>query len=412
LLLTPLSRAAAQTEAPSPDGRTGAVIGQIVNGTEGGAVPESLAVMLHAWDDNSETVMLEGVSDSSGVFRFDGVPMKDGWVFAAMLSYNDLSFFSDRGPVTADTQEILLPLQIYETASDASPVRLSQLHTFFDFGPGEVLITEVYVLSNPTDRAILGGLQLADGKTGTLQFMLPAEANKVKFESDDNSRFVITPYGFADTGAVLPGESSTKAIVSYTLPYVSGMTFTHAVNYPVEMMSAITSADSGVMLAGNGLSEPTRREFDSGEVLDVYSAKPLAASESLAFTLTGEPQFRVAEGLSGTMADSGTRVPNTPANRWGIPVAGGILGLAMVGAGVWLWRRGRMPEEEAAAPSHSENEWSNVLQAIAGLDEAHERGEVAEAEFQSRRADLRAQAKVLLGAEEKKDGHDDDASHD
>ncbi len=405
------SRAAAQTEAPAPEGRTGAVIGQIANGTDGGAVPESLAVMLHAWDDNGETVMLDGVSDSSGAFRFDDVPMKDGWVFAAMLSYNEITFFSDSGQVTPDTQEILLPLQIYETASDASPVRFSQLHTFFDFGPGEVLVTEVYVLSNPTDRAIVGGLKLAEGITGTLQFALPAEANKVKFESDDGTRFVITPYGFADTGAVLPGESVAQAIVNYTLSYSSGMTFTHAVNYPAEMVNVIVRADSGVTLGGNGLSEPERREFDSGEVLDVYSGKPLAASESLAITLTGEPQVRVAEGLSGAMADPAL-VPNTPANRWGIPVAGGILGLAMIGAGVWLWRRSRMPEEEAAAQPHPENEWSNVLQRIAGLDEAHERGEVPEAEFQSRRAELRAQATVILRAKEEKDDHDDDAKHD
>ncbi|MEK9165062.1 MAG: hypothetical protein AAB342_06845, partial [Chloroflexota bacterium] len=404
--------ASAQTEAPSPEGRTGVVIGQIANGTADGEVPGELAVMLHAWDENGETVMLDGVADSTGAFRFDEVPMQDGWVFAAMLTYNDVTFFSDPGQVTPNTQELLLPLQIYETASDASPIRISQLHAFFDFSPGEVLVTEVYVLSNPTDRAIMGGLKLAEGATGTLQFALPAEANKVKFESDDGARFVITPYGFADTGAVLPGEGTTQAIVSYTLPYSSGMTFTHPVNYPVEMMSAITSVDSGVALGGNGLSEAARREFESGEVLDIYSAASLPPGESLAVTLTGEPTYRAADGTTGAMADP-SLVPNTLANRWGIPVAGGILGLAMIGAGVWLWRRSRMAEEEeAAAQSYPENEWSNILHAIAELDEAHERGEVADAEFQPRRAELHARAKVILRAEEEKDDHDDDAKHD
>ncbi len=87
-----IARAAAQTEPP-PE-RTGTVIGQIANGTMGGEVPGDVAVVLHAWDDNGETVMLDGVADSSGAFRFDEVPMQDGWVFAAMLSYNDVTYFS------------------------------------------------------------------------------------------------------------------------------------------------------------------------------------------------------------------------------------------------------------------------------------------------------------------------------
>lgn len=63
-------RAAAQSETPPPS-RTGTVYGQIANGTQGGEIPGDLAVMLHAWDEQGETVMLDSKADASGMFRED-----------------------------------------------------------------------------------------------------------------------------------------------------------------------------------------------------------------------------------------------------------------------------------------------------------------------------------------------------
>lgn len=400
LLLPFAGRTSAQTEMPPGADRTGAVTGQIVNGTGGGKIPGGLALMLHAWDESGETVMLDGVADSAGAFRFDEVPMKDGWVFAAMLAYNEVTFFSEPGEVQVGMKEVTLPVTVYETSSDAAPVYISQLHTLLDFGPGEVIVNEIYILSNPTDRAIVGGLTLADGQTATLQFALPAGANKVKFEGDDSgTRFVVTPDGFADTGAVLPGEGTTQVMLAYTLPYSSGMTISRPVNYPVAAANVMMRADSGVALTGNGLAEATKRELAPDAVFDVYAVNPLVSGESLAVTLTGEPVYYASEEMSGTMSQARTLVPNVVANRWGIPVAGGLLGLAMIGFGVWWWRRSSDKEEDI-----EQEDWPNtaqsVLNAIAALDDAYERGEVSDEDYQARRAELRAQARAILQAKE------------
>ena len=401
LLLLPFAgRTSAQTEMPPGADRTGTVTGQIVNGTDGGKIPGGFTVMLHAWDENGETVMLDGVADSAGAFRFDDVPMKDGWVFAAMLSYNAVTFFSEPGGIQSGVKEVTPPVTIYEISSDATPVYISQLHTLLDFSAGEVIVNEIYILSNPTDRAIVGGLTLADGKTATLQFALPAGANKVKFESDDSgSRFIVTPGGFADTGAVLPGEGTTQAMLTYTLPYSSGMTISHTVNYPVAAANVMMRADSGVTLTGNGLAEAARRESTPDVVFDIYAASALGPGESLAVTLTGEPVYYVSEEMSGTMGQGQTLVPNTLVSRWGIPASGGLLGLAMIGLGVWWWRRSSDKEKD-----FEQEDWPGtaqaVLNAIAALDEAYELGEVSDEDYQARRAELRAQARAILEAKE------------
>ena len=398
ILLTFVGRISAQSETPSEADRTGTVTGQVTNGTEGGEAPGDLAVMLHAWDEAGETVMLDGAADSSGAFRFEAVPMKDGWVFAAMLSYKDVTFYSDGIEVQSGRNEVTLPLTLYETAADATPVYISQLHTLLDFTPGEVVINEIYILSNPTDRAIVGGLTLADGKAATLQFALPAAANKLKFEGENSgTRFVITPGGFADTGVVLPGEDTAQVMLTYTLPYSSGIAISHTINYPVEATSVMLRADSGATLSGKGLGKATRQEVAPGAVFDIYPGNPLAPGDSLTVTLTGEPTYSAANGMSGAMAESVEPVANTIADRWGIPAAGALLGLAMIGFGIWWWRRSA---DRAEAEDESPAEWWETLRAIAVLDEAHEQGQVSDGEYRTRRAELQTQARALLQAME------------
>jgi len=324
--------------------------------------------------------------------------MQDGWAFAAMLSYYDVTFFSETAEVQPEIKELALPLIVYETTSDASAVRISQMHVFLDFVSGKLTVGEIYVLSNTGDRAVVGGLPLPDGKTATLQFTLPAEANEVRFEGEDTARFVITPEGFADTGAVMPGESTAQVVVTYVLPYTSGMTFAHAVNQPVEAANVLMRADSGVTLAGDGLSEPTPREVQTGESFNIYAAGPLAPGESLAVTLSGEPSYRMADGMNDTMTEPPASALSATIKRWGIPIAGGILGVALIGVGVWWWQRSGRPEIEPQEVVRGDD-WSGILQTIAALDEAHERGEVAEEDYCSRRAELRARAKTILQAQ-------------
>lgn len=393
-----IPRAVAQSETPPPS-RTGTVFGQIANGTQGGEIPAELALMLHAWDEQGETVMLDGKTDSSGAFRFENVPMQDGWVFAAMLSYHDVTFFSETAEVQPEIKELALPLIVYETTPDASAVRVSQMHVFLDFVSGKLTVGEIYVLSNAGDRALVGGLTLPDGKSATLQFALPAEANEVRFEGEDTARFVITPEGFADTGAVLPGENTAQVVVTYVLPYTSGMTFAHIVNQPVEAANVLVRADSGVTLAGDGLSEPIPREMQTGESFNIYAAGPLTPDESLAVTLSGEPSYRMADGMSGAATGASAPALSAIVNRWAIPIAGGLLGMALIAAGAWWWRRSVKPEAELQEVVQG-GDWSGILQAIAALDDAHERGEVPEEAYRSRRAELRARARAILQAQE------------
>jgi hypothetical protein len=138
--------------------------------------------------------------------------------------------------------------------------------------------------------------------------------------------------------------------------------------------------------------------MQTGESFNIYAAGPLTPGEALAVTLSGEPSYRMADGMNDTMTEPPASALSATINRWGIPIAGGILGVALIGVGVWWWQRSGRPEIEPQEVVRGDD-WSGILQAIAALDEAHERGEVAEEDYCSRRAELRARAKTILQAQ-------------
>jgi hypothetical protein len=107
----------------------------------------------------------------------------------------------------------------------------------------------------------------------------------------------------------------------------------------------------------------------------------------------------MADGMNDTMTEPPASALSATINRWAIPIAGGILGVALIAVGVWWWRRSGKPEEVVQS-----DDWPSAavsaVQAIAALDEAHERGEVLEETYRSRRAELRARATAILQAQE------------
>ncbi len=412
LSFAPIARAqqGGPTAEPTPASgdRTGVVTGQLANGTAGGDVPGNLAMMLHAWDDAGETLMLDGTVKERGAFRFDNVEMQDGWTLAAMLTYNDVTFFSESETVAPASNEISLPLTVYDTTTDASAVRIAQFHAFPDYAGGEVTVAEVYVLSNTSDRVVAGAVELPDGRKASLEFALPDGANRVSFEANSSmANFsMIDAARFADATPLQPGSGRSQVIVQYTLPYKSGMEISHAIWYPVDGINIIQRADAGVTVAGPGLAEPKTTTMGDGTNYVVYALGPVPAAAGLTLTLTGKPNFQALEGAAPVTEAASQSGLTAGLEGAALPIAGGILGTTLVGLGLWWLRRAGRQEtddeelsSEPATASVGPANWTGVLQAIAQLDAAHERGEVPDADYAEQRTAWKAQARALLEVE-------------
>lgn len=381
LLVVPVT-AQAQTSPPTPTPPTVTVIGTVVNRTEGGSVPASLDLVLHAWDqDLAEKLMLDGRSNPDGTFRFENVPLEPGLLYGVMATYSGISYFSK--PIEADGPTLTgIEVPIYETSADTSQVRIERMHVLFFFSHAGLEVAEVYSLSNLGSRTVKDAVTLTAGTSATIEFPLPADATNVTFTPEVGDRFVRTPDGFADTAPLRPGANSGQITVDYTRPYTPGMTYTYMAQFATLGINFLYTEDSGLIVSGDGLTHSDPQQTSDGVNFAMLSRGALQRGETTSVTLSGQPTVSVT-------AQGESQVPGSTPLRWPtgvIGIGGIIVGLALLVVGLWWFRQSGKPIAEAEALVESSVD--DLLTEIAVLDEARERNEIDHETYQARRASL------------------------
>jgi hypothetical protein len=371
------TRPAEGSEPPS----TINVTGQIVNGTEGAAIPGNLELMVHVWDAGfNEKDMIHGQADGHGRFQFDDVPYESGLSYAVMVAYQGANYFS--APMDVAEGETILELEVpvFEATSDASDVKVAAMHLFFDVDQGGLMVSEIYSLSNLGDRTVVGATTLDDGTPATMRFSLPPDAASVNFQGNQ-SRFFLTDDGFADTAPLLSGSNVSQVIVTYVLPYSDGLTLNRTVAFPIEEVSILLQPSLGLSLDETGFIARGQRDVGQGMVVDIYSLENLEAGASFSLGLSGK--LDLSGGAPMAVETGSSRAD-------GLAVGGMLLGLAVIGAGIWWYRR--PPDGGEEFPGAFED----IVQEIALLDAAHDGHEIDDETYHLRRTALREQAKAVL----------------
>lgn len=381
--------AAAQTEVPpTPAGPIGQVTGTLINRNTGKLVSESLEVMLHVLDkDFVDQNMLHAQSSDDGTFIFEDVPFAEGLQFAVMTVYEGATYTSDTVPVDMTSLKIAVEVPVYESTPDLSALQVEQMHVLFDLAEDGLETKEIYVVSNPGDRTVKDAYQLEDGKTATLQFPLPSDADYIFFKPDDQDRFVKLNGGFADTYPIPPGTQSTQFMVTYLVPYSREREYTYTAPMAIAQMNFLLPDQGDLALQGAGLMGPESMSLPNGGSYQMYTYPDLKAGQTVSLTITGRN------------ADPAARATNVNTS---IAVGAGILGLLIIGAGLIWWRRNNgVWEEDEGAESGSE--FDRTVNEIARLDEAHERGNLDEVQYREERQVLRERARALLDQLEEDD---------
>ena len=384
----------AQTPTPDrPASRwSGTVSGRIVTNTPGATVPGNVSMMLHAWDENlTQKLMRHAQAGPDGSFRFEEVPFEPGVNYAVMAIYRGVTYFSDPAEVGDQQDRLELEVPVYETTTDASPVRIDRLHIAFAFAPGGLSVTELYSLSNPGDRTMTGTVTLESGQAATLAFPLPENAANVGFGQNAGGRFVQFAGGFADTAPLLPGTGSGQVVVSYVLPYSAGMAFSYQAPYPIDGVNFLLPADSDLALSGEGLVSAGTRELGQGATFAVMIHDGLDVAETLEVVLSGAPP---AASVGQVTSPAAGAVATSP--KAGIVIGGSVLGLVLIGIGLWWLRQ---PAVEKSAPASAVG-FDDAVREIARLDEAHDQGQISDEDYHTRRATLRGQARLLFPQDE------------
>jgi hypothetical protein len=364
--------------AMSPGSWKGEVTGSITNGTSGAPVSETVEVMLHGWNDSEEKIMLHGQSAPDGSFRFEDVDFDPGLFYAAMATYKVVAYYSEPAQVKEGDLKLSFNTPVYETTDDLSLVKIDQMHVLFYAHEGQLMVTEVFILSNAGNLTVKDTLTLPSGRKGSLEFPLPDDATNVEFDAQSTDRYIQVDGGFVDTAPLAPGEKNSQVMVRYSLPYTGKYAFEFTAPVAVGGVSFLIPEESGLKLQSSSLTPAGTRPMEDETSFAIYTSPGLSPAESIEVSLSG----RLKKGISS--------FPGSKDFGLGIAVGGSLLGLSLLGVGVWWWRRSR--EEE-----NTEMSLEDIRLELEQLDEAYARGEVLEDEYQETRAELRAEVKLAAG---------------
>lgn len=361
--------------------------GTVINRSAGGTVPIGAPVTLHMFDppDFAETT-LEGEIGPDGSYRFDSVPHVANRVYLLSLQYQDVFFSStiyqleDASGATIDTT-----VEIFETTNDPTVLRFTSgvlRVTFSQFG---MEVAEVLSITNGSDRLFLTDETISDNQRVALRIPLPPGAAGIGFEPGmHGTRFLMNEDEtvILDTQPVRPGRDDI--FFSYFIPYEDGAIIEQEVEYLFSGPFHLLIEAGQVTVSGPGFEGSGQPVDMGGRTFDAYVARlDIPAGGAISFTLSGRPQ--AASAGSAAQAEGGLS-----------PLVIGLIvaGVLLIGVGgfLFLLRQGVRDTRQAAI--------DDLLEQIAALDDRHDRGEIADGEYQQVRTRLKARLARLMREQE------------
>jgi mono/diheme cytochrome c family protein len=375
------------------DTKGGIVTGMIINAS-GGEIPSGSEVTLHGFDNMQETFTERATVMQDGTFIFEGIEMRTGRAYIASIEYQQTPYGSDVFVVEESTEKLDLTIHVFEAISDASILKVDRLHIFFEYQEPNVLsVTELYILSNPSIFTVAP----TEAGEPVVTFNLPDSAFNLRLDDGFlGERFVETASGFGDTAVVRPGMGAHQVLYAYDLPYDRRIDLVFPISLPVDAVVLLVRED-GLKVESDQLFESGRRDVQ-GENFTMYSSSRLEAGSELVINISGKPTTQGAflPGGSGTSLIIGL----------------GALGLALIAAGIWLFRRNQLEEvyedddsiedEFLGESSYGEeipDDVDTLMDTIIALDDLYKEGGLPEDVYHRRRAVLKDRLRDLLDEE-------------
>ncbi len=366
IVLAALLLAVLPVSAAAPQGT---IQGTIANGTTGALPDQPLLATLNAYlnGDLTNTQNVQAAAD--GTFAFTGLDTGTDYTYQVQVKYNDVTFTGDPLTFSANETSLNTTVDIYETTSDLSVLDVSMAHIVVYTTGSDLTVTEVYYLSNSSDRAY----------NGPLTFALPQDATP----SDMAASLTWTTLGdqgvIEDTVPIAPGQRQIN--FTYSLPAATTYTLSRTVPLPIDQLNFLV--ESGSFSVSSPELTPGDTLDMSGTSFDDYTGTTLQAGTPLDIVLT-----------QGSAASTGNRV--------GVWL--GVIGVIIVVlGGIFFFRsRGNRAEPAYAGPAqgNDSSRWDELLDELAALDDRRDAGTITEEEYRIARDRAKAELKEIMGRED------------
>ena len=311
---------------------TAPVTGVLVNGTPGGPTPAGVAVLLHLFGLDTESVdTFESTTDADGAFQFNGVPTPpDGGSVALVADYGGAVY---RQVLPPDELKKPLSLTVYDPTQDVGVVATTEQTIVIagvDVATRRMTVLQLLTLENGSDTTLVPDLSAPPviGQFSFLRFSLPPDATDLDVATDLIGGEVIpVGTGFAITAPVPPGEH--EVTFTFSVPYAGDTlawrdnTLQGAGRFQVVITSELES------IKVNGLQSMS--SFNADDVWRVvWEANDIAPGAGVDLLLAGLPEPNAFTLIANQVSGLGFWYAVVPA----------LVGLALAGLLVWgIWRR-------------------------------------------------------------------------
>ena len=318
----------------SIDAPPGTIRGQVVNGTAGGGSTAGLEVVLRAFQGASESETRTATTDAGGQFRFQNLQVGGDWTYRVQVAYQGVTYSQGMLSFETGQDEIVTEIAVYETTTTwDDQIEVGRAHVFITLSDASLLVMELYILANPTDRTYVGTQEIG-GRRWASRFYLPQGSYDLAF--DDGSlggRFMAAEGGFVDTEPLWPG--STSVLYSYRLDcQASDCDLTREIAHPIADLNVLVP-DSGVQVRSEWLAFEGEREAGGQPYLN-YVGRDLAPGTTL------DLHVRLSQAIPAPS-------PAPPGDAQGLPwiVLGGLVTLLVLAYPFWRQRVQATTEEKA-----------------------------------------------------------------
>lgn len=369
-------------------GGDGVISGQVVNGTNGGGSVAGLSVQLHTLQNDREpstSTPNTANTGADGKFEFKGLATSSDYGYYVSLTYQKVDYQSDPVGFASGETSKSLQVTVYDSTTKDPGIRATEADTLLVPHQGNTfLVTEYFNIVNGSDRAYIGSEPAASGgRTKTLSFPLPQGVGNVQFVTGLVDGYAVQDsQGLTDTMAVIP--PGREIAFQYVVPFDSTYNFAQTFTVPVDTFYIAVPGNS-VIFTGSGLTQ-------HGPV-----SMPLGDLKAPASTFSLFTAGNITAGQQIVGSFSNISKPVQQGSR-GSPWAIVVLGMVVLGsaAGYLVWvRRKRLAMAGAGAvvgaggvtPVQTDEHEDQLLREIADLDDAFERGDIGESEYQKKRLD-------------------------
>ena len=361
---------------------SGSITGALVNASDE-MLKNPIEITLHGFDQMNIILTQTTTVSADGVYAFDNVEMPEGRIFLTTVDYGGITYGSEVATVGPEPQNFDLPIEIFETSTDLGKLTVDRLHFFFEFlGPEIVRVVELYIVSNPTQNTIVA----PEGEQAVLKFTVPEGAANLEIQDGSiGERYVQTEDGFADTAPIRPGMGNYQVLFSYEMPYSKKLELVRKMQLATNAV-VILVPENGLEIKGDTLEDAGTRDVQ-GTLYRLFNGSAMQAGDDLKLTITGK---MVGEELNNTS---------------GVLIGIGALGVVLVLAGVWLYRRNASSQEEVELEEEeieesTEESAESIMDAILTLDDLYQANELPEDAYLQRRSELKERLQKVLNLDQ------------